>query len=77
FHKYRKKGSNKDSWEYRIRYKDLITQKFKEKSKKGFSSKAEAKLAAEEMERQLREGTNPTDEFMKEYLITWLNEYKK
>lgn len=77
FHKYRKKGSNKDSWEYRIRYKDLITQKFKEKSKKGFSSKAEAKLAAEEMERQLREGTNPTGESMKEYLITWLNEYKK
>ncbi|EOO73387.1 site-specific integrase [Bacillus cereus] len=77
FHKYRKKGSNKDSWEYRIRYKDLITQKYKEKSKKGFTSKAEAKLAAEEMERQLRDGTNPTDESMKEYLITWLNEYKK
>ncbi|WP_074607838.1 tyrosine-type recombinase/integrase [Bacillus paranthracis] len=77
FHKYRKKGSNKDSWEYRIRYKDLITQKYKEKSKKGFTSKAEAKLAAEEMERQLREGTSPTDESMKDYLITWLNEYKK
>ncbi|SFL29691.1 Site-specific recombinase XerD [Bacillus sp. 5mfcol3.1] len=77
FHKYKKKGSNKDFWEYRIRYKDLITQKFKEKSKKGFTSKAEAKIAAEELERQLREGTNPTDESMKEYLITWLNEYKK
>ncbi|HHT7228088.1 TPA: tyrosine-type recombinase/integrase [Bacillus cereus] len=77
FHKYKKKGSNKDFWEYRIRYKDSITQKFKEKSKKGFTSKAEAKIAAEELERQLREGTNPTDESMKEYLITWLNEYKK
>ncbi|MEV5111287.1 site-specific integrase [Bacillus sp. LBA3-1-1.1] len=77
FQKYKKKGSNKDFWEYRIRYKDSITQKFKEKSKKGFTSKAEAKIAAEEMERQLREGTNPTGESMKEYLITWLNEYKK
>lgn len=77
FHKYKKKGSNKDFWEYRIRYKDSITQKFKEKSKKGFTSKAEAKISAEELERQIREGTNPTDEPMKEYLLTWLNEYKK
>ncbi|GLV61745.1 site-specific integrase [Bacillus mycoides] len=77
FHKYKKKGSNKNFWEYRIRYKDSITQKFKEKSKKGFTSKAEAKISAEELERQIREGTNPTDESMKEYLLTWLNEYKK
>jgi hypothetical protein len=34
FHKYKKKGSNKDYWEYRILLKDPLIQKFKEKSKK-------------------------------------------
>lgn len=77
FYKYKKKGSNKDYWEYRIYYQDPLTRKTREKSKKGFSSKAEAKLAAEEIERQLREGTNLTDEALKSYLETWLNEYKK
>ncbi|WP_459499990.1 tyrosine-type recombinase/integrase [Bacillus sp. C1] len=77
FHKYKKKGSTKDFWEYRIYYQDPITRKTREKSKKGFSNKAEAKLAAEEMERQIREGDHPTDESLKSYLITWLNEYKK
>ncbi|AWC33297.1 tyrosine-type recombinase/integrase [Bacillus cytotoxicus] len=77
FHKYKKKGSNKDFWEYRIRYKDSITQKYKEKCKKGFTSKAEAKIAAEEMEKQLREGFEQTDESLKSYLETWLYEYKK
>ncbi|WIY59773.1 tyrosine-type recombinase/integrase [Bacillus arachidis] len=77
FHKYKKKGSTKDFWEYRIYYQDPITRKTREKSKKGFTNKAEAKLAAEEMERQLREGHNPTDESLKSYLETWLNEYKK
>lgn len=77
FHKYKKKGSTKDFWEYRIYYQDPITRKTREKSKKGFTSKAEAKIAAEEIERQLRDGTNPTDESLKSYLETWLNEYKK
>lgn len=77
FHKYKKKGSNKDYWEYRIYYQDPLTRKTREKSKKGFTSKAEAKIAAEEIERQLRDGTNPTDESLKSYLETWLNEYKK
>ncbi|MGG3528354.1 site-specific integrase [Bacillus pseudomycoides] len=77
FHKYKKKGSTKDFWEYRIYYQDPITRKTREKSKKGFTNKAEAKLAAEEIERQLREGHIPTDESLKSYLETWLNEYKK
>ncbi|MFJ7850804.1 site-specific integrase [Peribacillus sp. NPDC097206] len=77
FHKYKKKGSNKNFWEYRIVYKDSITQKFKEKSKKGFTGKSEAKLAAEEAERLIREGYNQTDESLKLYLHTWLEEYKK
>ncbi|HWO95225.1 MAG TPA: site-specific integrase [Bacillus sp. (in: firmicutes)] len=77
FHKYKKKGSNKDFWEYRIYYKDPITRKTKEKAKKGFTSKMEAKLAAEEEERRLREGYEQTDETLESYLITWLEEYKK
>jgi len=78
FHKYKKKGTNKDYWEYRILYKDPFSQKFKEKSKKGFSSKSEAKLAAEEMEQLLREGFEQSaDESLKSFLETWLNEYKK
>ncbi|PED05287.1 tyrosine-type recombinase/integrase [Bacillus pseudomycoides] len=77
FHKYKKKGSTKDFWEYRIYYQDPITRKTREKSKKGFTNKAEAKLAAEEIERQLRKGHVPTDESLKSYLETWLNEYKK
>ncbi|MFJ7831763.1 tyrosine-type recombinase/integrase [Peribacillus sp. NPDC097284] len=77
FHKYKKKGSNKDFWEYRIVYKDSLTQKFKEKSKKGFTGKTEAKLAAEEAERLIREGYEQTDESLKLYLHTWLEEYKK
>ena len=77
FHKYKKKGSNKDYWEYRIRYKDPTTHQFKEKSKKGFTSKPEAKLAAEEAERLIREGYEQTDESLKTYLETWLEEHKK
>jgi integrase len=77
FHKYKKKGSNKDFWEYRIYYKDPITRKTREKSKKGFKSKPEAKLAAEEVERQLREGYETTEEPLRSFLTNWLVEYKK
>jgi integrase len=77
FHKYKKKGSNKDFWEYRIYYQDPITRKTREKAKKGFTSKPEAKLAAEEAERLIREGYEQTDESLKTYLETWLAEHKK
>jgi integrase len=39
-----------NGWEYRIRYKDPRTQKFKEKSKRGFKTKKEAELAAAKVE---------------------------
>lgn len=77
FHKYKKKGSNKDFWEFRIYYKDPITRKTREKSRKGFTSKQEAQFAAAEMERKIREGFELTDESLKSYLETWLQEYKK
>ncbi|KMY49534.1 site-specific integrase [Peribacillus loiseleuriae] len=77
FHKYKKKGSNKDFWEYRIYYQDPITRKTREKSKRGFLGKTEAKLAAENEERRIREGLEITDESLKIWLETWLLEYKK
>lgn len=47
-----RKHSN-GTWEYRIRYKDPINQKFKEKSKRGFFYKKEAQLAAAETEKRI------------------------
>jgi len=47
------------TWEYRIRYKDPATQKYKEKSKRGFKTKKEAQLAAAKAEREIYDGTFP------------------
>ncbi|MBK5446032.1 site-specific integrase [Peribacillus sp. TH24] len=77
YYKYKKKGLNKDFWEYRIYYQDPITRKTKEKSKKGFESKKEAQLAAEEVEKMIREGFEITAESLNTYLNMWLNEHKK
>jgi integrase len=79
FYKYKRKGSNKDFWEYRIVYKDPKTGKYKEKSKKGFTSKAEAKMAAEEMELKLGLGIDVQKEDMlvKDYLKEWFENNKK
>lgn len=71
---YRKRGSK---WEYRIRYKDPFTQEFKEKTKGGFTTKKEAQLAASEDEKKLLEGYQQEEVSLNDYLITWLNEYKK
>lgn len=75
--KYKKKGDKKYSYEYRIRYKDPITQAFKEKSKRGFKSEKEAIHAAVEEEKRLAEGFEETDVSLKTFLKTWLEEYKK
>jgi Phage integrase, N-terminal SAM-like domain len=52
-------------------------KKTREKLKKEFASKQEAKLAAEEAARLIREGYEQTDESLKSYLETWLEEHKK
>lgn len=44
-------------WEYRIRYKDHRTQKFKEKSKRGFKTKKGAELAAAKVELEIANKT--------------------
>lgn len=75
-YKYKRKD-NKTYYEYRIRYKDPITKKPKEKSKKGFSSKSEAMHAAAAAEKRLFEGIEEGILSLKEFLYFWLNEYKK
>lgn len=77
FYKYKKKGSIKDFWEFRIRYKD--GNKYKEKSKKGFETKKEAEHAARKIEGQLANGVSLNNEniLIEDYLIEWLEVYKK
>lgn len=45
------------TWEYRIRYRDPITGKYKEKSKRGFKKKKEAMLAAAKVEQEIMDKT--------------------
>ncbi|MGR2782358.1 tyrosine-type recombinase/integrase [Bacillus subtilis] len=45
------------SWEYRIRIKDPISKKFKEKSKRGFPTKKAAQLAAAKVEQEISNST--------------------
>lgn len=70
---YRKRGNG---WEYRIRYVDPITKKSKEKSKMGFRTKPEAKLAAENVQRKLQDGYDQSNIMLKDYLEFWIEEYK-
>ncbi|MGE7613477.1 tyrosine-type recombinase/integrase [Paenibacillus sp. NPDC101420] len=63
-------------WEYRIRYKDPITQKFKEKSQRGFDTKKEAQIAAVAAERRMAEGYEQTDLPLIDYLEQFVQEYK-
>lgn len=76
-HKYNKKNDKKVYYEYRIRYKDPITQKYREKSKKGFRSPKEAQLAAAEEEKKIMEGFEISSISLRDYLDYWLNEHKK
>lgn len=73
---YRKRGKK---WEYRIRYVDKTTGKKREISKGGFDSKKEANFHANERERQLFHGmdANTKKILLSEYLIEWLETYKK
>lgn len=64
-------------WEYRFVYKDPFTQKRKEKSQRGFRTKPDAVNALEEFKRQLKIGLETSDSPLKDYLQSWLIEYKK
>lgn len=64
-------------WEYRLRYKDPFTQKFKEKAQRGFSTKKEAQIAANEFLNSLSEGLETKDISLEQYLTIWIEEYRK
>lgn len=73
---FRKRGNK---WEYRISYKDPFTEKYKVKSKSGFNTKPEAKLAAAEEEIRIANGEelDNTKLTLLGYLNDWIIEYKK
>lgn len=64
-------------WEYRLKYKEPFTGKFKEKSQRGFATKKEAQIAAADFEKKLAGGFEQADVKLVEYLMIWLEEYKK
>lgn len=72
---YKKKGVKKDLYEYRIKYRDPVTGKPKEKSKRGFKSKKEAEIAAAEVEKQLMIGN--VDEVLNSEITIkeWITQY--
>ncbi len=71
---FRKRGKK---WEYRLKYTDPFTQEYKEKTKGGFATKKEAQLAANEFESSLLEGYEQKDLPLQDFLMIWLDEYKK
>lgn len=48
-----------NGWEYRVRFKDPITQKYKETSRRGYSTKKEAQLAAAKVEQEIQNKIHP------------------
>jgi len=73
---YRKRDDGK--WEYRITFQDPITKKQKERSKRGFKTKPEARYAAQEHEKKLLSGLEVDNKMLlKDFLHEWLMEYKK
>ncbi|REK54058.1 MAG: recombinase XerC [Thermobacillus sp.] len=72
-----RKRSN--GWEYRIRYIDRRTGKYREKSKSGFRTKKEAELAAAAEELRIEEHgfAENGNELIANYLEKWLETYKR
>ncbi|CAM4013719.1 integrase [Bacillus manliponensis] len=70
---------HKNGWEYRIKYRDPFTGKFKEKSKRGFKKKKEAQLAAAEEEKKILNGLEIDDVpvSLKYFLQDWLKLFKE
>lgn len=64
-------------WQYRISYKDN-NGKYREKSKKGFKTKALAQAAALEVELQLKNNNIvDTDQTLLDYYSNWAEIYKR
>ncbi len=73
---YRKHTDGK--WEYRITFQDPITKKQKERSKRGFKTKSDARYSAQSHEKKLLSGLEVDKKtLLKDFLNDWLNKYKK
>jgi integrase len=64
-------------WEYRLKYKDPLTGKRKEKSQKRFSSKKEAQKAAQDFENDLRDGFSEENISLKDYIFYCIDSHNK
>ncbi|NIK10872.1 site-specific integrase [Alkalibacillus almallahensis] len=66
-------------WEFRLTYYDPITDQRKERSKRGFKRKKDARIEAQRLEDQLLNNFDTANHNMllKEYMEHWLTEYKK
>jgi integrase len=71
------KNKSGEFWEYRFVFKNPITGKNQEKSKKGFKTKKEAKLACEAAERDIKDGFTEENILLKDYIQYWLDSHKK
>lgn len=73
---FRKRG---DKWEYRIIYRDPVTEKYKEKTKSGFRTKKEAQVEAADIEEKIYLGqttiVKSRDTLVKSWLNEWLDVY--
>lgn len=67
------------TWEYRVRYKDLTNNKYREKSKSGFKTKKEAQLAASSIELDIDQHgfAENGNELVSVFFKQWLEVYKK
>ena len=76
---YLRKRSNK--WSYQVEWIDPVTgkRKRKTKSKGGFTRKSDARIEAEELEREVREGSyiEENNITLNEFANEWLNFYAK
>ncbi|WP_223362485.1 Arm DNA-binding domain-containing protein [Sporolactobacillus terrae] len=70
---FRKRG---DKWEFRIIYRDPVTEKYKEKTKGGFRTKKEASMEAADIEEKIYLGQTTIiksrDTLVKSWLTEWL-----
>lgn len=64
-------------WEFRLKYTDPFTRKTHEKSQRGFRTKAEAEKAVAIFLRELDEGYERIDVPLVEYLLNWVEKYKR
>ncbi|BBN99199.1 site-specific integrase [Sporolactobacillus terrae] len=67
----------KSGWQYRISYK--LNGEYKEKSETGFKTKAEAKIAAAEIETQIKHGAkiDKSDMLFPVYMRNWYETFRK